>query len=188
MSQTEQKVRYVKRVNLKHLFLIAVILIAILSFGKLTNFFGKYTGEVADDDRVFNKRAEAWNGAAVTAVLDNGEEVLLPEKDTFAFDSEQTEQRLDLGNPAESPYALHLTLRVRDNEIYRSGLLEPGKGIDKAETHTVFQPNTYEAVVVYTFYHLDGHRLKTLGELEKPVTLVVTGSGDKYQAGTAKDN
>lgn len=187
MSQAEKKVQYVKRVNVKHLFLIAVILIAILSFGKLTNFFGKYTGEVADDDRVFNKQAEAWNGAAVTAVLDSGGEVWLPQKDTFAFDSEQTEQLLDLGCPADSPYPLHLTLRVQDNEIYRSGILEPGKGIGMVETHTVFQPNSYEAVVVYTFYHLDGHRLKTLGELEKPVTLVVTGSGDKYQAGTTKD-
>lgn len=181
-------VKTVKKVNLKHMFLIAVILIAVLAFGKLTHFFGKYTGEVADDGRMFNKLAAAWDGPQESIALEDGTTVYLPEADRLAFDSEETEQPLSLGNPKENDLVMNLTVCVQDKDICSSGLLEPGRGLDRAETNAYFQPSTYEGTVVYTFYRLDGHRLNTAGTVEKPITIQVTGSGEKYQEGIEKNN
>ena len=184
MSGAQGKRRYVKKVNIKHVLLIAVILAAVLSFGKLTHFFGKYTGEVADDNRGFNKQAAAWTGSSRTAVLDGGAvTAYLPAEDSFHFDTEQTEQALSLGNPAENELPMNFTLWVQGQALYSSGILEPGKGVERVQTNTYFEPNTYEATLIYTFYRLDGHRLKTLDTVEQAVTIEAVGSGEKYQAG-----
>ncbi len=182
-------VKYVKKVNFKHLLIIAVVLVAALSFNKLTHFTGKFTGEVADDDRAVSKNAAVWAGAGQETVLPNtGIPVYVPQTDSLVFDSEATKQPLNLGNPAENEYPMSLTLRVQENDIYSSGILEPGRGVEVVETHTIFQPDTYPAVMVYTFYHLDGFRLKVMDSVEVPVAVQASGSGERYQSGQALHN
>lgn len=190
MAQAATKnVRYVKKVNFKHLFLIIVVLVALLSFNKVTHFTGKFTGEVADDDRMIRRNAVLWEGGSITAVLPNtGASVRIPQTDLFLFDSEVTKQPLNLGNPAENEYPMSLTLRVQDNDIYASNIFEPGTGAEIVETNAVFQPDTYPAVIVYTFYHLDGGRLKVMDSVEVPVTIEATGSGERYQSGQETHN
>lgn len=162
-------------------------MIAVLTFGKLTHFLGKYTGEVADDNHNFNKHAVAWDGPNASIVLSKTDtEAYIPTANTLYFDSEQTTQPLYLGNPTRNHLPMNITLRVQNQDIYSTGLLAPGQGVETVETNACFEPNQYEATLIYTFYYLDGNRLKTLDTTEQTIMLVSAGSGEKYQAGVSK--
>jgi len=179
------KVVYTKKAKPKNILFIVIVVVCILSYGKITNFFGAFTGEVADDDRSIYKDATEWVGETRKVTLPNaGIEVCIPAIDTLTVNSETTEQFIDLGNPAENDCNMSLQLSFMDKALYTSRIFEPGKGFTgERSLGAIFKPDTYESTLTYTFYELKGNRLKVLDTVEVPVTIVSEGSGDRWQEG-----
>lgn len=179
------KVVYTKKAKPKNIIFIVVVCVCILTYGKITNFFGTFTGETADDDRSINQNATEWVGETKKVTLPNaGIEVYIPAIDTLNVNSETTEQMLDFGNSAENELNMSLQLTFMDKALFTSRIFEPGKGITEAKSlGAIFKPDTYEATLTYTFYHMDGIRLKVLDTIDVPVTIVSEGSGDRWQEG-----
>ena len=179
------KVVYTKKAKPKNILFIVVVVVCILTYGKITNFFGGFTGEVADDDRSINQNATEWVGETQKVTLPNaGIEVYVPAVDTLNVNSETTEQMLDFGNPAENELLMSFQLNFLENTLYTSRIFNPGTGVTEAKSlKAIFKPDTYEGTLIYTFYHKDGIKLKVLDTVELPITIVSEGSGDRWQEG-----
>ena len=71
--------------KLKNMIIVAAVAIGFYSFFKLNNYFGRFTGEVANDDRYVVKQGAVYNGSATPqTVVVGGEEYTLyiPDQDT----------------------------------------------------------------------------------------------------------
>ena len=179
------KVVYTKKAKPRNIIFIVVVCICIATYGKVTNFFGTFTGETANDDRSVYHNAVEWTGEAQKVTLpEAGIEVYVPAIDSMTLNSESTEQMLNFGNPAENELNMSFEIKFMDNSLYVSRIFTPGKGInDLKSLQAIFKPNTYEGTMVYTFYQMDGMRLKVLDTVEVPITFVSEGSGDRWQEG-----
>ena len=179
------KVVYTKKAKPKNILFIVVVCVCILTYGKITNFFGSFTGEVADDDRSISKNAVEWVGETKQVTLPNaGIEVYVPAIDTLNVNSETTEQLLNFGNPAENELLMSLQLNFMENTLYTSRIFLPGTGVNESRSlKAIFKPDTYEGTLIYTFYHKDGNKLKVLDSVEFPIDIVSEGTGDRWQEG-----
>ena len=179
------KVVYGKKAKPKNILFIIVVCVSIMAYTKITNFFGNFTGEVADDDRSINHNATEWVGEVQKVTLPNtGLEVYVPDVDVLNVNSEETEQFLDFGNPAENEMLMSFELSVFGNSLYASRIFNPGTGYTNTRSlEAIFKPNSYEGTMTYTFYEKDGIKLKVLDSVDVPITIVSEGSGDRWQEG-----
>ncbi len=176
--------------KLKNMIIVAAVAIGFYSFFKLNNYFGRFTGEVANDDRYVVKQGDVYTGTATAqTVTVGGEEYTLyiPDRDTFVFDSETGEQVMNLGNPAQNEYVMGLRLTVSGRDLYTSPLYKPGEGVEVVRTGAYFQPGTYEATLTYEFYYQPEVVLKPMTNVERKITIISEGSGEKYAEGTSKE-
>ena len=174
--------------KLKNMIIVAAVAIGFYSFFKLNNYFGRFTGEVANDDRYVVKQGAVYNGSATPqTVVVGGEEYTLyiPDQDTYVFDSETSDQVMNLGNPAQNEYVMGVRLTVGDTDLYKSALYKPGEGIETVPTGACFQPGTYEAKLTFEFYYQLEVVLKPMTNVEKTITIISEGSGEMYAEGTA---
>jgi len=190
MEKAKSGGKTVRIPKILNILIIVVIVVCILMFGKVTNFIGKYTGETADDGSTIFKSAAEWTGAATTAALtETGANVWIPDLTEMVFNSEETEQTLNVGNSAKNSMYMKARMTISDQQVFETGILEPGKGIGQAELGAVFEPGSYTALMNYTFYAIkDGtvKKLQTVGTVSKELTVTVQGSGEKYKTGSEK--
>lgn len=184
---SEKKVRRIKPLNI---LLIIVVVACVLMFGYVTKFLGKFTGETADDGSTIFTNAAAWDGAFKEVTLPETDKmVLIPAAEALTFNSEETEQVLQLGNPSGNSMFMKIVMMIGEQQIFETGILEPGKGIDSADLGTVFKPGSYTADMKYIFYERTGDnvkKLETVGTAEKEITVTAEGSGEKFETGTEK--
>lgn len=191
MSLFHPGVKTMRVPKLKNMLIVAMVALGFYSFFKLNNYFGRFTGEVANDDRYVVKEGDVYSGSATAqAVTVDGEEYTLyiPDQDTFVFDSETGEQVMNLGNPAQNEYVMGLRLTVGERDLYRSPLYKPGRGVEVVRTGAYFEPGTYEATLTYEFYYQKNDViLRPMIDVERTITIISEGSGDAYREGTTKE-
>lgn len=177
------------RMNPLKIFLIMVFLIFLTQFGRLKSFAGALIGETADDGSMVYGEAGEWDGECLDVTVGDGVKVKVPAKSEFLFDSEVTEQDLNIGNPAGNELKMKAMMKMEEAKIFETGILEPGRGFGEGPIKAIFEPNTYDAVMVYTFYE-DGtgirRKLKTVGTYELPVKVTAEGSGERYRENVAR--
>lgn len=189
MSLFHPGVKTMRVPKLKNMVIVAMVALGFYSFFKVNNYFGRFTGEVAKDDRFVAKQGDIYTGSATAqTVTVDGEEYTLyiPDRTEFVFDSESSDQVMNLGNPAENEYVMGLRLSVGDRDLYQSPLYKPGEGIDTVPTGACFQPGTYEATLRYEFYYQKNVMLEPMIDVERTITITSEGSGEMYQEGTSK--
>ena len=175
--------------KLKNMIIVAMVALGFYSFFKLNNYFGRFTGEVAKDDRYVAKEADVYTGSATaqTVTVDGAEYTLyIPDQNAFVFDSESSDQVMNLGNPAENEYVMGLRLSVGNRDLYQSPLYRPGEGVKTVSTGACFQPGSYEATLTYEFYYQKNVILVPMVDVERTITITSEGSGEMYQEGTSK--
>lgn len=188
MSLFHPGVKTMRVPKLKNMLIVAAVALGFYSFFKLNNYFGRFTGEVANDDRMVAKQTIPYTGSATAqTVVVNGEEYTLyiPDQDTYVFDSETSDQIMNLGNPAQNEYVMGVRLSVGKKDLYKSALYKPGEGFETVPTGACFQPGTYEAKLTYEFYYQPDVVLKPMTNVEKTITIISEGSGEMYAEGTA---
>ena len=191
MSLFRPGVKTMRVPKLKNMLIVAVVALGFYSFFKLNNYFGRFTGEVANDDRYVVKQGDPYTGSATAeTVTVDGEEYTLyiPDQDAFVFDSETGDQVMNLGNPAENEYVMGVRLTVGDRDLYVSPLFKPGEGIETVSTGAYFKPGTYEATLTYEFYYQKNVILTSMTDVERTITITSEGSGEMYAEGTSKKN
>ena len=177
------------RVLPKRLLLIGAIVLVIAVFGRLRTFAGGLIGQASEDGSMVFDGAADITTEGEEAVLESGEKVFIPAKDEFLFDSEDVMQDLSIGNPAENTRMMKMAMMMGDQQIFETGILRPGKGIGEGRVDAIFEPNSYDMTMVYIFFEEPDSkigRLKEIGRVEKPVTLISEGSGERYAAASAR--
>lgn len=175
--------------KLKNMLIVVIVAVGFYTFFKVNNYIGRFTGEVAKDDRYVSKEGIPYTGGATAQkVTVGGEEYTLyiPDQDTFVFDSESSEQLMNLGNPAENEYVMGIRLMVQDKDLYASPLYKPGEGLDIVHTGACFAPGTYEATLIYEFYHVKTVMLEPMVNVSQTITIISEGSGEMYAEGTSE--
>ena len=178
------------RVLPKRLLLIVIIVFVVAVFGRLRTFAGGLIGQASEDgSRVYDGAPEVETEGE-EASLPNGETVYVPVKDEFLFDSESVMQQLNIGNPAENTRKMKMIMMMGEQQIFETGILRPGTGFTEARVDAIFEPNTYDMTMVYIFFDEPQSklgRLKEAGRVEKPVTLISEGSGERYATAQARN-
>lgn len=177
------------RMNPLKIIGILIILILLTQFSKIKSFAGSFVGETADDGSMVYRGADEWAGEALDVTVGEGVKVKIPAKSEFLFDSEVITQDLDIGNPSGNALKMKAAMMMDESLIFETGILEPGSGFHEGPIKAIFEPNTYDAVMVYTFYE-DGtgirKKLKTIGTYELPVKVTAEGSGERYRENVAR--
>ena len=179
---TTKKIKMVRKPNFLKSFLIIAICIILGFYGKFFNFFGRMTGEVADDGRLFAQNIVEYKEQSQEVELSDGGRVFVPATERMDFTSEHRYQSITLGNPMENKgYYMAYDLILRDKTLYQSGLLKPGEAVGEADLLAYFKPGDYyEAKIKYTFYEQPETRIKKVGTATETVVLNVTGSSEYY--------
>ncbi len=187
MENVSGKVVYTKKINIKNVVIIIMILIGVYTASQVTNLVGVLTGEATTDGRRVLNEAPSWSGTSTKVKLAETEvEVWVPDVVMLNFDSEKTEQTFELGNPAQNDMKMSIDLIIDDIKLFRSGILRPGHGVTGANINACFQPSSYKAVVIYTFYKRSGIKLKEFDLIKREITIQAEGSGEKYKEGVNK--
>ncbi|MCI8639672.1 MAG: hypothetical protein HFG41_11220 [Coprococcus sp.] len=179
---TTKKVKMVRKPNFLKIILIVAICIILGFYGKFFNFFGRMTGEVADDGRLFAINTVEYKEQSRETELKDGAKVFVPATEKMDFTSEHRYQTITLGNPKENEgYYMACDLVLRDKTLYQSGLLKPGEAVGEADLLAYFKPGDYyEAKIKYIFYEQPETRIKKVGTATGTVVLDVTGSSEYY--------
>ncbi len=184
---SNEKVVYVKKVNVKNLVIIIMVFVGLFTVFKFTNTLSMFKGESTTDGRKIITDASEWNGNSVaTKFSGTNEEVFIPDISRLRFDSEKTVQRISIGNPKSNNLNMSVDILLNEKNLYSSGILPPGHGIEKADLKACFEPMEYRAVLVYKFYKKDGLFLTEFDHIKCNITIDAEGSGLRYKEGMSK--
>ncbi len=182
-----------RKPKLGRLLIIVIIVIVVLGFGRVRNFFGRYTGEIASDGTKFQKQTAVYDTESEEVKLPNGTVVYIPALDSLDFTSEHQKQDIPLGNAPENKKEqlyVKVEMNVQGHKLLTTGLLKPGQAAGETDLRAYFEPDRdYTATVKYTFYRKNNPQIDPIGDTKKNITLKVTGSSEYYdnKVGNAKD-
>lgn len=178
----DKNYKLVRKPNFARIIIIVMICLVLGFFGKMVNFFGRFTGEVAFDGTRFASVTEACVNKALEKKLENGDAVFIPNVEKLEFTSESRFQMLHIGNPIENGNVLcSYVLAVGDKNFYQSGLLRPGESIGEADLLAYFNPgDEYSATITYTFYEQSKTIIDDIGSIKMKIPLTVIGSPEYF--------
>lgn len=89
-------------------------------------------------------------------------------------DSETMESEIHLANPKGNPCYFQYKIIAKDSkeELYKSGLIEPGTAIPKVSINKQLSPGEYPAMIIVSTFALEDHTVAMNGG-EMDVTLIV---------------
>ena len=89
-------------------------------------------------------------------------------------DSETMESEIHLANPKGNPCYFQYKIIMKDSkeELYKSGLIEPGTAIPKVTINKQLSPGEYPAMIVVNTFALEEHTVAMNGG-EMDITLIV---------------
>ena len=173
-----------RKPKLGRILIIVIIVIVVLGFGRVRNFFGRYTGEVASDGTAFQEQTTVYDAESQETKLSDGTVVYIPDVEHLDFSSEHQKQDIPFGNAMENKsdnLYVKVGMTVQGHELLETGLLKPGQAVGEADLKAYFEPGRdYEATVRYTFYKKGSPTIDQIGDIKQKVTISVTGSSEYY--------
>lgn len=182
--------RTVRKPNILKIAIIVIICLFIGFFGKITNFFGKFTGEVSPDGRKVLVEAPAeYKLDSRSVELNNGDEVWIPDVESIPFTSEDNVQDIPLGSDLRNEdYYMAVTISMGEHVFVDTHLLSPGMAVGEWDLAAIFKPgDDYTADVVYTFYNRPKTRIEEVQKIKTTVKFDVTGSSYFYDNKIGKE-
>lgn len=156
----------------KYQIMIGLLLAVILAGGGFWAYTYFSVKPDAGSSAYVDPNASAWDDG-----LDGPEEIeekiLIPGYSGAQMNAGDQELKLSIGNPKENSCYLKATFQLEDGTVlYESGLLEPGKGIQKIPLEQTLEKGVYQAVVHYQGYTMDEDP-KELNSSDSALTLTV---------------
>lgn len=103
-----------------------------------------------------DKNAEEWKGDQELPQAGKNEEVLIPGFDSLVCYANQTSQKVNFYNPKENSCLMRMTLYADNQELWKSGYIEPGKGYYDIEFQKPLSAGTYAGVLLVECFLDDG--------------------------------
>lgn len=150
---------------------ICILAVALASAVLLAMSLGEK--EEGNSNAVVDSGTKDWK---MEDESDKGEgDISIPGYSTMIMKAGQRQQKVDIGNPPENDCYFRVTLLLEDGtRLFRSEMIEPGKGFHSIELEKAMEAGTYPAVIRYDCYTFDEEQ-KPLNGAESGFTLDVRG-------------
>ena len=158
-------IRIIKRSNKKFLFLLLMLL--LIGTGLFVGRDIWKQDEPSLDDSAISYHIEGLENK-------DPKNISIPLFGTIHVDSKTMKSTINLANPKGNPCYLgyRIILKERNEEIYRSKLIEPGTAIPGFKVNRKLEKGSYPSLIIVETYSLQDHSVKMNGG-EMDVTLVV---------------
>ncbi|NMA67766.1 MAG: hypothetical protein GX957_16300 [Clostridiaceae bacterium] len=136
---------------------IAGVLSALLLLIAIGIIIGKTTSNVPSSPMVSNGEVEAMEKAVIAETQEETQSeksISIPGFERLVFRARQAEQKVRFYNPQKNKCYFEIAICLPDGaEVFRSGLLAPGKSIDSIKLKYNLEPGKYEgAILRYSCY------------------------------------
>lgn len=141
---------------------IIIVILAFLLFGMFTYIF--LAGSDDDKDNYLldlDENATEWNENQQLPNVNKQQGIDIPSLKSVVFIPEQRIQKVNLYNPDTNNVLFKMTLYADEEEIWKSKLVEPGKGFYEITLSQVLSEGTYDGTVLYQCFKLDGEELNS---------------------------
>ncbi len=130
--------------------LITIIVVALVLL--LIKLFYHPSDETASKNSISD--LETGNTEIIEAKANNS--IAIPGFEQMQFTARQKEQCVYLYNPSRNTCYFEITLLLPGGEeLFHSGLLAPGKAIEKIKLNYTLEPGTYvDSILVYSCYSI----------------------------------
>ena len=114
-------------------------------------------GSKGSQNAVVDSKAEEWELDKESSLKPG--DISIPGYGTMVMKAGKKEQKVDMGNPAENDCYFRISLFLEDGTcLFRSDMIEPGKGFHTIELKETLKEGTYPAVIQYDCYSFDEER------------------------------
>lgn len=154
------------------ILLLLLLLVFAAGIAAVVHLTGKE--EPTEGNASVDPNASAWDDGIDPGETEITDNILVPGYSGAEMKAGDTTLKLRIGNPEENTCYLQATLQLEDGTVlYKSGLLEPGKGFEQIELNQTLEAGTYEALVHYQGYSMQEERSQ-LNSVDSAFTLTVT--------------
>lgn len=145
--------------NKKSLLIITVLLLMLficLCFRSCTN--SDDIGELLPIDDI----AEIWQGnQQLPGKATESGRIEIPGFKTLVFAKNERNQKVNFYNPESNDCLFLMTLYVDNEELWKSGYVQPNKGYYDIELNKTLKEGNYEAYLLIECYKEDGKKLNS---------------------------
>lgn len=134
---------------------IAGVLSALLLLIAIGIIIGKTTSNVPSSPMVSNGEVGAIEKAVITETQSD-ESISIPGFERLVFKARHADQKVRFYNPERNKCYFEISICLPDGaEVFRSGLLAPGKSISSISLKYALEPGKYEgATLIYSCYSI----------------------------------
>ena len=163
---------------MKKMYLIVIIILLLFLFAAGVGFYfsnktntpiAKVRGVLLEDPYAVNISNDSNNTG------NSSDSISIPGFDKLTILSGKKVVGCEIFNPSRNPCYFVAVISLEDGtELYRSGLIAPGKGIYKMTLSQPLSEGTYNATLTYQCYSLDSSRAELNGAITHFILEVIS--------------
>lgn len=146
----------------KRFLFIVLLLFLLIGLVILLLFRCGDSEEITDTLLPIDESAQEWNG---NQNLPNGNEsnkkIEIPGFKSLVFAANQKNQKVNFYNPKSNECLFFMTLFVEDEELWKSGYVQPNNGYYDIELNKTLETGNYKAYLLIECYKENGKALNS---------------------------
>ena len=140
---------------------VSIIILLLLLLVGIFIFWGTKSNVDNDNSNpisllIPDKDAEKWNGKQELPQSGSSEEVAIPGIKSLVCYAGQTKQKVNLYNPEENSALLRMSIYADNQELWKSGYIEPGNGYYNIDLKKKLDIGVYDGTLLVECFLEDG--------------------------------